>query len=70
MNNRRYFYGPTWLSGEHLIKNSFTLKSNEFDYDVLMKNVKFGLISYETAFFTTQKSNHCQNTVRMRLYPQ
>ena len=26
--NKRYFYGPTWLSGEHwhLIKNIFTLK--------------------------------------------
>ena len=38
---------------EHLIENSFTLKSNEFD-DVLIKNVKFSLISYETTFLATQ----------------
>ena len=47
---------PGYLGNiEHSIKNNFTLKSNEID-DVLMKNIKFGLISNQTTFLATQKS--------------
>ena len=43
---------PGYLENiEHLIKNSFTLKSNEFAY----KNVKYDLISYETTFYKPKK---------------
>ena len=45
---------------EHLIKNSFTLKSNEIDV-VITKNVKFGPISCETTVLATQKLNFSQN---------
>ena len=46
---------------EHLIKNSLHWKKYDFT-DVLIKNVKFGLISHETIFLATQKSNLRQNT--------
>ena len=52
---------PGYLENiEHLIKNSFTLKSNEIDV-VLIKYVKFGPISCETIFLATQKLNFSQN---------
>ena len=51
---------PGYLENiEHSIKNNFTLKSNEID-DVLIKNIKFGPISNQTTFLTTQKSNLSQ----------
>ena len=51
---------PGYLENiEHSIKNSFTLKSNEID-DVLIKIIKFGLISNQTTFLATQKSNLSQ----------
>ena len=51
---------PGYLENiEHLIKNNFTLKSNEID-DVLIKNIKLGPISNQTIFSATQKSNLSQ----------
>ena len=52
---------PGYLENiEHLIKNNFTLKSNEID-DVLIKNETSGPISCETTFIATQKLSLSQN---------
>ena len=52
---------PGYLENiEHSIRSSFTLKSNEI-YDVLIKNVGFCPISYETTFLASKISNFSQN---------
>ena len=52
---------PGYLENiKHLIKNNFTLKSNEID-DMLIKNATSGPISCETTFIATQKLNLSKN---------
>ena len=55
--NKRYFYGPTWLSWEHWTFNQkqfYIEKKYEFN-DMFIKNVKFGLISLWNNIFSNPK---------------